>query len=60
MERKTGKRPPPGEAPAGDEQRLNAAIVDACPAVIYAKDTQGRYILVNSQGVTCFMRPKIR
>ena len=47
MARKTGKRTPPGETPAGEEHRLNAAIVDASPAVIYAKDSQGRYMLVN-------------
>src|SRR5208283_3958477 len=50
----TGARTPPGEAPAGEEQRLNAAILDACPAVIYAKDTQGRYILVNRQWEALF------
>lgn len=54
MERNTAERTPPGETPAGDEQRLNAAILDACPAVIHAKDTQGRYILVNRQWEALF------
>ncbi len=54
MAQDTGARTPPGETPAGKEQRLNAAIVDACPAVIYAKDTQGRYILVNRQWEALF------
>jgi PAS domain S-box-containing protein len=49
MGRKTVKRTPPAETPGGDEQRLNAAILDACPAIIHAKDTQGRYLLVNRE-----------
>jgi PAS domain S-box-containing protein len=49
MERNTAERTPPDEMPGGDEQKLNAAILDTCPVVIHAKDTQGRYLLVNRQ-----------
>jgi PAS domain S-box-containing protein len=41
-----------------EEQRLNAAIVDACPAVIYVKDNQGRYVLVNSQAAALLHTPR--
>lgn len=43
----TGERAPPAALPAAGEYWLHAAIVDACPAAIFAKDVQGRYILVN-------------
>ena len=49
-----GESTSPGETPVGEQQRLNAAIVDASPAVIYAKDLQGRYLLVNRQWEALF------
>jgi PAS domain S-box-containing protein len=53
MAQGAGERPP-GEPPAADESRLNAAVVDACPAVIYVKDTKGRYLLVNRRWEALF------
>jgi hypothetical protein len=41
----------PRAAPAGDPSRLVEAIINATHNIVYAKDLQGRYLLVNDR---CF------
>lgn len=44
----------PPEGSGGEEHGLHAAILDACPAAICAKDSHGRYLLVNRKWESLF------
>ncbi|HYF63786.1 MAG TPA: PAS domain S-box protein [Herpetosiphonaceae bacterium] len=41
-----------------DRERLFQAMLDSCPATLYAKDLEGRYILVNQKAAEQIGRPK--